>query len=49
MVLAGLPSGAWVEPTSHDCLWSHASQSGQRVLAMGYANNETGLITPASG
>jgi cysteine desulfurase len=51
MVLAQRPEGhgVWVEPTAHDCLWSHVAYQGAgpgQTLAMGYANNETGLITP---
>ncbi len=50
-VLAHLPKGhnVMVDPTAHDCLWSHLSlgEAAPRghVLAWGYANNETGLIT----
>ena len=39
----------WVDPTAHDCLWAHrrlgvASGVGH-ILALGHANNETGIIT----
>ena len=45
-VLADWPGEVWVEPTAHDCLWAHArGGDGAPVLAMGYANNETGVIT----
>ncbi len=53
MVLSRLPAGCnnvWVDPTAHDCLYSHApvpeARAGGHTLAWGYANNETGLITP---
>lgn len=39
-----------VEPTSHDCLWAHHdlthAGSGADTLAMGFANSETGVVTP---
>lgn len=44
MVLAG--RRVEVEPTAHDCLWSHRADGPAEVLAMGYANNETGIVTP---
>jgi cysteine desulfurase len=34
-----------VEPTAHDALWSHHGRGeGRRLLAMGLANGETGVI-----
>ena len=50
-VLSRLPEGhdVWVDPTAHDCLWAHVRSGGAALdghtLAMGYANNETGIIT----
>ena len=49
-VLSRLPDGheVWVDPTAHDCLWAHVRGGGGgdgHTLAMGYANNETGVIT----
>ncbi len=52
-VLARLPEGhdVLVDPTAHDCLWSHvqigASDPNRNghTLAMGLANSETGIIT----
>jgi cysteine desulfurase len=51
MVLSRLPDGhdVHVDPTAHDCLWSHLRIGGGaasgHILALGYANNETGIIT----
>ena len=50
-VLSRLPEGhdVWVDPTAHDCLWAHHRSGGAapdgHALGMGYANNETGVIT----
>ena len=44
-------NGVLVDPTAHDCLWSHRNvsptplDSGGNTLAMGLANSETGIIT----
>jgi cysteine desulfurase len=48
-VLARLPvETVEVDPTAHDCLWSQRREGqGQRALAWGYANNETGIIADA--
>jgi cysteine desulfurase len=51
MVLSRLPDGhdVYVDPTAHDCLWSHLRMGGGaprgHTLAWGYANNETGILT----
>jgi cysteine desulfurase len=48
------PAPGWgvvVDPTAHDALWSHASGDAallaaeQRVLALGLANSETGILS----
>jgi len=52
-VLARLPAGydVVVDPTAHDCLWSHARSRTENaalqgsVHAMGLANSETGIVT----
>ncbi|NJM84355.1 MAG: aminotransferase class V-fold PLP-dependent enzyme, partial [Tabrizicola sp.] len=50
-VLSRVPEGRdiLVDPTAHDCLWTHSRRGGRapegHVLAWGYANNETGIIT----
>lgn len=52
-VLSRLPAGhdVLVDPTAHDCLWSHLNMGpfeatgGGHTLAMGLANSETGIIT----
>lgn len=56
MVLSRLPADhdVLVDPTAHDCLWTHDRRTGGvatgHVLAWGLANNETGVITePQAG
>jgi cysteine desulfurase len=50
-VLSRLPPGhdVLVDPTAHDCLWTHLRMGGGaesgHTLAWGLANNETGVIT----
>ena len=50
-VLSRLPEGhdVLVDPTAHDCLWAHLRTGGAadtgHTLAMGLANNETGVIS----
>jgi cysteine desulfurase len=51
-VLSRLPADhdVLVDPTAHDCLWSHLrmgppADTAGHVLAMGLANSETGIIT----
>lgn len=50
------PGSGWavaVDPTAHDALWAHASDTRavqaaeRRVLALGLANSETGVLTHA--
>jgi len=57
-VLSQLPPGhdVMVDPTAHDCLWTHLRTGGAaasgHTLAWGLANNETGVIVqppPAPG
>ncbi|MCV6593115.1 MAG: aminotransferase class V-fold PLP-dependent enzyme [Silicimonas sp.] len=40
--------GVVVDETAHDCLWAHHSGAGTAgtVLAMGFANSETGVLSP---
>jgi cysteine desulfurase len=48
-VLRHLPKGCGVvvDETAHDCLWAHGTKpEDTNVLAMGYANSETGVLTP---
>ncbi len=46
---AGNHAGICVDPTAHDCIWSHFDlthgKDGPNVLAMGLANSETGILT----
>ena len=44
-VLARLPQGVLVQDTAHDALWAHRRDGAAPLLAMGLANNETGIIT----
>ena len=46
-VLAHFPTenGVWIDPTAHDCLWAHRRDGEPAVRGIGYANNETGIIT----
>jgi cysteine desulfurase len=37
--------GIWIDPTAHDCLWAQRRDGNVAVRGIGYANNETGIIT----
>ena len=39
--------GVIVDETAHDCLWAHKTAPEEKnVLAIGYANSETGVLSP---